>query len=104
MATWSALTSAAQRPANAAVFANAPGLCPGRALGESVIGWAARAGYDCVVTDWRVTNPTFLPYLAEARLCRVLPAAAPSRRLLSGVPHRLSACTYLAWVVYCSDR
>lgn len=40
----------------AAVFPHARGLGAGRALGEAVIGWAAQAGYACVVTDWRVTN------------------------------------------------
>lgn len=40
----------------AAVFPYARGLGAGRALGEAVIGWAAEAGYDCVATDWRVTN------------------------------------------------
>ena len=40
----------------AAVFPHARGLGAGRALGEAVIAWTAQAGYDCVVTDWRVTN------------------------------------------------
>ena len=40
----------------AAVFPHARGLGAGRALGEAVIGWAEQAGYECVVTDWRVTN------------------------------------------------
>jgi len=40
----------------AAVFPHARGLGAGRALGEAVIAWAAQAGYDCVATDWRVTN------------------------------------------------
>ena len=40
----------------AAVFAHARGFGAGRALGEAVITWTAQAGYDCVVTDWRVTN------------------------------------------------
>jgi GNAT superfamily N-acetyltransferase len=40
----------------AAVFPDARGQGAGRALGEAVIGWAAQAGYDCVATDWRVTN------------------------------------------------
>jgi GNAT superfamily N-acetyltransferase len=40
----------------AAVFPHARGRGAGRALGEAVIGWAAQAGYDCVATDWRVTN------------------------------------------------
>jgi GNAT superfamily N-acetyltransferase len=40
----------------AAVFPHARGFGAGRALGEAVIAWAAQAGYDCVVTDWRVTN------------------------------------------------
>ena len=40
----------------AAVFPEARGLGAGRALGEAVIAWAAQAGYDCVATDWRVTN------------------------------------------------
>jgi GNAT superfamily N-acetyltransferase len=40
----------------AAVFPDARGLGAGRALGEAVIAWAAQAGYDCVATDWRVTN------------------------------------------------
>jgi hypothetical protein len=25
-------------------------------LGEAVLGWSAERGFDCVVTDWRVTN------------------------------------------------
>jgi GNAT superfamily N-acetyltransferase len=40
----------------AAVFPHARGLGAGRALGEAVIAWAAQAGYDCMVTDCRVTN------------------------------------------------
>jgi GNAT superfamily N-acetyltransferase len=40
----------------AAVFPDARGLGAGRALGEAVLNWAAKAGYDKVVTDWRVTN------------------------------------------------
>lgn len=40
----------------AAVFPHARGVGAGRALGEAVIAWSAQAGYDCVVTDWRVTN------------------------------------------------
>jgi GNAT superfamily N-acetyltransferase len=40
----------------AAVFPQARGLGAGRALGEAVIAWTAQAGYDCVATDWRVTN------------------------------------------------
>jgi GNAT superfamily N-acetyltransferase len=40
----------------AAVFPHARGAGAGRALGEAVIEWSAQAGYDCVVTDWRVTN------------------------------------------------
>ena len=40
----------------AAVFPHARGLGAGRALGEAVIAWTAQAGFDCVVTDWRVTN------------------------------------------------
>ena len=40
----------------AAVFPHARGLGAGRALGEAVIAWTAEAGYDCVATDWRVTN------------------------------------------------
>jgi ribosomal protein S18 acetylase RimI-like enzyme len=40
----------------AAVFPHTRGLGAGRALGEAVIAWTAQAGYDCVVTDWRVTN------------------------------------------------
>ena len=40
----------------AAVLPQARGLGAGRALGEAVIAWTAQAGYDCVVTDWRVTN------------------------------------------------
>jgi GNAT superfamily N-acetyltransferase len=40
----------------AAVTPKARGLGAGRALGEAVITWTAQAGYDCVVTDWRVTN------------------------------------------------
>jgi ribosomal protein S18 acetylase RimI-like enzyme len=40
----------------AAVFPHARGRGAGRALGEAVIAWTAQAGYDCVATDWRVTN------------------------------------------------
>jgi GNAT superfamily N-acetyltransferase len=40
----------------AAVLPHARGAGAGRALGEAVIGWAAEAGFDCVVTDWRATN------------------------------------------------
>jgi GNAT superfamily N-acetyltransferase len=40
----------------AAVFPHARGFGAGRALGEAVIAWTAQAGYDSVVTDWRVTN------------------------------------------------
>ena len=40
----------------AAVFPHARGAGAGRALGEAVIDWAARSGFDSVVTDWRVTN------------------------------------------------
>ncbi len=40
----------------AAVLPQARGLGAGRALGEAVEWWAAQAGYDSVVTDWRVTN------------------------------------------------
>jgi GNAT superfamily N-acetyltransferase len=40
----------------AAVFPHARGAGAGRALGEAVIEWSAGAGYDCVVTDWRVAN------------------------------------------------
>ena len=40
----------------AAVLPEARGLGAGRALGEAVDRWAAEAGYDSVVTDWRVTN------------------------------------------------
>jgi GNAT superfamily N-acetyltransferase len=42
--------------AYAAVFPEARGRGAGRALGEAVLNWAAGAGYDSVVTDWRVTN------------------------------------------------
>jgi GNAT superfamily N-acetyltransferase len=42
----------------AAVLPHARGAGAGRALGAAVIGWAAEAGYDSVVTDWRVTNLT----------------------------------------------
>jgi GNAT superfamily N-acetyltransferase len=34
----------------------ARGTGAGRALGEAVIDWAANAGYDRIVTDWRSTN------------------------------------------------
>jgi ribosomal protein S18 acetylase RimI-like enzyme len=40
----------------AAVFPSARGHGAGRALGEAVIAWSAQSGYECVVTDWRVTN------------------------------------------------
>ncbi|GIJ12904.1 hypothetical protein Van01_61180 [Micromonospora andamanensis] len=40
----------------AAVFPHARGVGAGRALGTAVIDWAASAGFDSVVTDWRVTN------------------------------------------------
>jgi len=40
----------------AAVFPEARGHGAGRALGEAVGWWAATSGFDCVVTDWRVTN------------------------------------------------
>jgi GNAT superfamily N-acetyltransferase len=40
----------------AAVFPEARGSGSGRALGEAVIAWAAAAGFDSVVTDWRSTN------------------------------------------------
>jgi len=50
------------RPGNAgflgfaAVFPSARGHGAGRALGETVLHWAAQAGFGCVVIDWRVTN------------------------------------------------
>lgn len=40
----------------AAVFPSERGHGAGRALGEAVLEWATQAGFDCVVTDWRVTN------------------------------------------------
>jgi GNAT superfamily N-acetyltransferase len=40
----------------AAVLAEARGHGLGRALGEAVIAWAARAGYRTVATDWRAAN------------------------------------------------
>ncbi len=40
----------------AAVLPAARGLGAGRALGETVLAWAADAGFDVVATDWRVTN------------------------------------------------
>jgi GNAT superfamily N-acetyltransferase len=40
----------------AAVLPAARGSGAGRALGEAVIAWCGEAGYDSVVTDWRVTN------------------------------------------------
>jgi GNAT superfamily N-acetyltransferase len=40
----------------AAVFPSARGHGAGRALGETVLDWAAETGFGCVVTDWRVTN------------------------------------------------
>ena len=42
--------------AAAAVFPSERGHGTGRALGETVLEWAAQAGFGCVVTDWRVTN------------------------------------------------
>lgn len=42
----------------AAVLPDARGAGAGRALGAAVIAWAVEAGYDSVVTDWRVTNLT----------------------------------------------
>lgn len=40
----------------AAVFPAERGHGAGRALGETVLQWAAQAGFGCAVTDWRVTN------------------------------------------------
>ena len=40
----------------AAVREDTRGSGIGRALGETVLDWAAAAGYPCVVTDWRATN------------------------------------------------
>lgn len=40
----------------AAVLPQARGHGAGRALGEAVLQWSADEGFDCVVTDWRVTN------------------------------------------------
>lgn len=40
----------------AAVLPEARGHGAGRALGEEVIAWAARAGFRCIATDWRQTN------------------------------------------------
>jgi len=40
----------------AAVFPGERGRGTGRALGETVLDWAGRAGFGCAVTDWRVTN------------------------------------------------
>lgn len=40
----------------AAVFPSDRGHGAGRALGQTVLEWAAQAGFGCVVTDWRVTN------------------------------------------------
>ncbi|GIJ23813.1 hypothetical protein Vlu01_44370 [Micromonospora lutea] len=40
----------------AAVLPHARGAGAGRALGTAVIDWAVSAGFDSVVTDWRVTN------------------------------------------------
>jgi GNAT superfamily N-acetyltransferase len=40
----------------AAVLPEARGLGAGRALGEAVMAWTVEAAFDCVVTDWRVTN------------------------------------------------
>jgi GNAT superfamily N-acetyltransferase len=40
----------------AAVLPQARGLGAGRALGKAVLGWCGEAGFDSVVTDWRVTN------------------------------------------------
>ncbi|GAA1601194.1 hypothetical protein GCM10009789_64310 [Kribbella sancticallisti] len=42
--------------AYAAVLPEARGNGAGRALGDSVLNWAADIGYESVVTDWRVTN------------------------------------------------
>ncbi len=40
----------------AAVFPHARGRGTGRALGEAVLDWAAKAGYASVAVDWRETN------------------------------------------------
>jgi GNAT superfamily N-acetyltransferase len=40
----------------AAVLPDARGTGAGRALGEAVLAWSGEAGYDSMVTDWRVTN------------------------------------------------
>jgi ribosomal protein S18 acetylase RimI-like enzyme len=40
----------------AAVSEDARGYGIGRALGATVLDWAAAEGYACVVTDWRATN------------------------------------------------
>jgi ribosomal protein S18 acetylase RimI-like enzyme len=40
----------------AAVLPEARGRGAGRLLGETVLHWAGEAGYEVVVTDWRVTN------------------------------------------------
>lgn len=40
----------------AAVFPSERGHGAGRVLGETVLEWAAQAGFGCVVTDWRVVN------------------------------------------------
>jgi GNAT superfamily N-acetyltransferase len=40
----------------AAVLPEARGLGAGKALGETVLGWARDAGYAVIATDWRSTN------------------------------------------------
>ena len=40
----------------AAVLPEARGAGVGRALGTTVLDWAAAEGYPVVVTDWRATN------------------------------------------------
>ena len=40
----------------AAVLPDARGAGVGRALGTTVLDWAAAEGYPTVVTDWRATN------------------------------------------------
>ncbi len=40
----------------AAVLPDARGAGVGRALGTTVLDWAAAEGYPVVVTDWRATN------------------------------------------------
>jgi ribosomal protein S18 acetylase RimI-like enzyme len=40
----------------AAVLPESRGFGAGRALGEAVLAWSGETGFDCVVTDWRVTN------------------------------------------------